>query len=88
MLLTLARSAGLYGLAMAAVVARRTAARIGLYVVIALLTLVSLGFMTTAAFLALAQALGAIYAALIVGCAYLMVALFVLVVAQARRHRW
>ncbi|TXL82014.1 hypothetical protein FHP25_02815 [Vineibacter terrae] len=88
MLLSLARSASLYGLAMAAVAARRTAARICLYLVIVVLALVGLGFLTAAAFLALAQSLGAVYASLIVGCVYLVGALIALLVAQMRRRRW
>ncbi|TWT15333.1 hypothetical protein [Reyranella sp. CPCC 100927] len=88
MLLPLARSAGLYGLAMAAVVARRTAARICLYVLILILSVVGLGFLTAAAFLAIAQGLGPIYAALIVGCAYMVAALIAVLVAQSRRRRW
>ncbi len=88
MLLSLARSASLYGLAVAAVTVRRTAARICLYLVIVILALVGLGFLTAAAFLALAQALGAVYASLIVGCVYLVGALVALLVAQMRRRRW
>ncbi|HJQ56601.1 MAG TPA: hypothetical protein VJ890_06825 [Vineibacter sp.] len=88
MLPALVRSAGLYGLAVAAVTVRRAVSRLGLYVVIAFLGVVGLGFVTAAAFLALAQAMGAIYAALFVGCAYLVGALLVLVVAQTRRAGW
>jgi len=88
MLLTLARSAGLYGLAMAAVLARRTAARICVYVLILILSVVGLGFLTAAAFLAIAAGLGPVYASLIVGCVYLVGALIALLVVQMRQRRW
>jgi len=88
MLLTFARSAGLHGLAMAAVVARRTAARVCLYVLVLVLAVVGLGFLSASAFLALSQALGPIYASLIVGCLYLVGALITLLAAVMRRRRW
>ncbi|HKU97379.1 MAG TPA: hypothetical protein VJR58_18980 [Vineibacter sp.] len=88
MLLTFARSAGLYGLAMAAVMARRTAARICCYVLILILAVVGLGFLTAAAFLAIAEGLGPVYASLIIGCAYLVGALIALLVVQMRQRRW
>jgi hypothetical protein len=88
MLSTLIRSASLYGLAVAAVMVRRTAARICLYFLIVLLAVVGLGFLTAAAFLALAETLGPVFGSLIVGCAYLVGALIALLVAQMRRRRW
>ena len=88
MLLTFARSAGLYGLAVAAVAVRRTAARICLYILVLVLTIVGLGFLSASAFLALSQALGAVYASLIVGCVYLVGALITLLVALLRGRRW
>ncbi|MCW5749152.1 MAG: hypothetical protein KIT36_23380 [Alphaproteobacteria bacterium] len=87
MLGIVARSAGLYGLAMAAVVARRTAALACTYLVIVLMTLTGLGFTTAAAWMALSDGLGRVYATLIVGCAHLVGALIVLLFAQSRR-RW
>jgi hypothetical protein len=88
MLLTFARSAGLYGLAVAAVTVRRTVARICLYVLVLVLAIVGLGFLSASAFLALSQALGPVYASLIVGCVYLVGALITLLVALLRRRRW
>jgi hypothetical protein len=88
MLLTLARSAGLYGLATAAVLARRTAIALSLYALVGLLGLIGLGFLTAAAYLALMRDLGPVVAPLIVGCAYLAAALVALVAAQTRRRRW
>ena len=88
MLLTLARSAGLYGLAMAAVAARRTAVSVSLYLLVLVLAIVGLGFLSASAFMALSQALGPVYASLIVGCVYLVGALIALLAAQMRRRRW
>lgn len=88
MLSTLVRSAGLYGLAMVAVLARRTAATMCLYALVVALSVAGLGFLTVAAFLALMEGLGAVVASLIVGCAYLVGALVALLAAQARRRRW
>ena len=51
------------------------------------LAIVGLGFLSAAAFMALSQGLGPIYAALIVGCAYLVGALIALLAALLRR-RW
>ena len=87
MLTTLARTAGLYGLAVASVVVRRTAARVCLYALVLVLGLVGLGFLSAAAFMALSQGLGPVYASLIVGCAYLVAALVALLAALLRR-RW
>jgi hypothetical protein len=87
MLTALARYAGIYGLAMAAVTARRTAARICQYVLISLLVVVGMGFLTAAGFLALTERLGAIYAALIVGGVCLIVALVALLLVQMRQRR-
>jgi hypothetical protein len=87
MLPTLLRTAGLFGFATAVVAVRRTMTRLCLYGVVAILGTAGLSFLTAAAYLALAQALGDIYASLLVGCAYLFAALVALLAAQARR-RW
>lgn len=88
MLATIARTASLYGLTMAAVAVRRTAARVCLYVLILILAIVGLGFLSASAFLALSQALGPIYGSLIVGCFYLVGALIALLVTLLRGRRW
>ncbi len=87
-MLTFARTAGLYGLAMLAVTVRRTVARVCLYVLVLVLAITGLGFLSAAAFLALSQALGPVYASLIVGCVYLVGALIALLVALLRSRRW
>jgi polyferredoxin len=87
MLTTFARTAGLYGLAVASVAVRRTAARVCLYVLVLVLGVVGLGFLSAAAFMAISQGLGPVYASLIVGCAYLVAALIALLAALLRR-RW
>lgn len=81
----LPRSLALYGLAVAAVVARRIAERLALYLAVAALVAVGASFLTAAIFLALMNALGAVYASAIVGGAYLVVALMTLIVVRSGR---
>jgi hypothetical protein len=63
---------------------RAAASVIGLLLSAALL-LVSLAFFTLAGYRALAEAIGAIYAPIVVGTAYFVLALVGLLVAQSRR---
>ncbi|MBX3499995.1 MAG: hypothetical protein KF889_11160 [Alphaproteobacteria bacterium] len=81
----LPRTLALYGVAVAAVVARRIALRLARYVAIALVVAVGMAFLTAAIFLALLNALGAVYAALIVGSAYLVTGLVALIVMRSAR---
>jgi hypothetical protein len=85
-LLALARSAVLYGGVLAAQAGRRMAASIAGYLFAAVLFVVSLGFLTASAYGAIAQALGAVYASLIVGCVYLVAGLVVMLVLQLKRR--
>jgi hypothetical protein len=86
LLLSLARSAALIGGALALDAARKAALSLAGYVVVSLLMVVSLAFFTLSGYRALCVALGDVYAALIVGCAYLMVSLAAMVTLQMR-HR-
>jgi len=81
----LPRTLALYGIAVAAVVARRIARRVALYLAIATLLAIGASFLTAAVFLALMNALGAIYAAAIVGGAYLVVGLMALIIMRSGR---
>jgi 4-amino-4-deoxy-L-arabinose transferase-like glycosyltransferase len=65
--------------------ARRTVLAVGGLLLCAGLLVASLGFFTLAASRALTDAIGAIYAPLIVGAAYLVFALVALLVVQSRR---
>jgi hypothetical protein len=56
------------------------------YLVVGALASVSLAFLTQAASRALAQAVGEVYGALIVGGAYLLLALIALLVVQTNRR--
>jgi hypothetical protein len=64
---------------------RAAASVIGLLSSVALL-LISLAFFTLAGYRALAEAIGSIYAPLVVGTAYLFLALVGLLIVQARRR--
>jgi hypothetical protein len=81
----LPKTFALYGIAVAAVVARRIARRVALYLAIATLVAIGVSFLTAAAFLALMNALGAIYAAAIVGGAYLVLGLMALIISRSGR---
>jgi len=65
--------------------ARRAAARVAGLLLAASLLLASLGFFSLAGYRALAQAIGDIYAPLIIGGAYLIAALTALLIVQSRR---
>jgi drug/metabolite transporter (DMT)-like permease len=86
LLVTLVKSLAAIGALSAGAAARRTATTAGGYAVVALLFGVSLCFLTFAGHRALEMAMGTIQAALIVGCAYLFLALAAALVLQIRRR--
>lgn len=81
----LPRTLALYSVAVVAVVARRIALGLVRYLAIAAVVAVGVAFLTAAIFLALLDALGAVYAAAIIGSAYLVVGLMALVVTRTGR---
>ena len=81
----LPRTLAIYGTAVAAVVARRIAVQIARYLAIALLMAVGAAFITASIFLALMNALGAVYATLIVGGAFVVIGLIALLVTRSSR---
>jgi drug/metabolite transporter (DMT)-like permease len=84
--MTLAKSLAAIGALSAGEAVRRSAATAGGYAIVALLFAVSLCFLTFAGYRALEVATGAIQSSLIVGCAYLFVALVAALVLQIRRR--
>ena len=56
------------------------------YLVVGLLTAVSLAFLTLSGYRAICLGLGDVYAALIVGCTYFMFALVAMLAIQMRRR--
>ena len=85
MLLTLAKSVALYGAAIAANAGRRLAVTAAGYLIAGGLFAISLCFLTLAGYRAIMQAMGDVYASLIVGCVYLVAGLVALLVIQSRR---
>lgn len=85
LLMVLAKSLATFGALSADAAARRTASTVGGYAAVAALLAISLCFLTFAGYLALSLAMGSIRASLIVGCAYLFLAL-VAALVQARRR--
>lgn len=81
----LPRTLALYGLAVSAVIARRVAQKLVLYLAVAALVGIGASFLTAAVFLALMNALGAVYASAIVGGAYLVVGLMALIIMRSGR---
>jgi len=81
----LPRTMAIYGTAVAAVVARRVASQLAQYMAIVALVAIGAAFLTAAIFLALMNSLGAIYAAVIVGSAYLVCGLIALLVMRSNR---
>jgi hypothetical protein len=77
---SLLQSAAALGAALAVNAARRAAIALASYLAAGLLLAASLSFLTFSAYRAISLALGDIYAALIVGSAYLVAALIVLVI--------
>ncbi len=86
MILALAKSVALYGAVIAANAGRRLAVTIAGYLVAGGLFAVSLCFLTLAGYRALLQAIGDVYASLIVGGVYLVAGLVALLVIQFRRR--
>lgn len=66
--------------------ARRAVSTASGYGVVAILFIVSLCFLTFAGYSALQSAIGGVHASLIVGCAYLFLALVATLVLQVRRR--
>jgi hypothetical protein len=86
MLLTVVKTAALFAAAAAANAGRSFAATLGGYLLASGLFAASLCFLTLAGYRALSQALGDIYASLIVGCLYLVAGLVTLLVLQFKRR--
>jgi hypothetical protein len=86
MLLTIVKTAALFAAAAAANAGRRFAATLAGYLITAGLFAVSMCFLTLAGYRALSQALGDIYASLIVGSIYLVAGLATLLIIQIRRR--
>jgi hypothetical protein len=86
MLLTIVKTAALFAAAAAANAGRRFAATLAGYLIAGGLFAASLCFLTLAGYRALSQALGDVYASLIVGCIYFVAGLATLLVIQIRRR--
>ena len=86
MLLALAKSIALVGTVVAAKAGRRVATTVAAYLVVGVLFAVSLCFLTLAAYRAMLVAMDEVYASLIVGCAYFVAGLVVLLIIQFRRR--
>ena len=86
MLLTIVKTVALFGAAAAASAGRRFAATLAGYLIAGGLLTVSLCFLTLAGYRALSQALGDVYASLIMGCIYLVFGLATLLIIQFRRR--
>lgn len=82
----LVRSILLIGTAVAGSATRRLDATFAGYLAAALLAAVSLGFFTFSGYRAVAQSLGDVYAGLLAGVAYLLLAMLALIVLQAHRR--
>ncbi len=82
----LVRSLLLIGATVAGSATRRVDATLAGYLAVALLAAVSLGFFTLSGYRAVAQSLGDVYAGLLVGVAYLLLAMLTLIVLQLRRR--
>ena len=86
MLLTVVRSAALVGAALALDAARKAALTMAGYLLVGVFVLLSLGFLTLSGYRAICLGLGDIYAALIVGCIYLVAALIAMLAVQMGRR--
>ena len=86
LLADLVKSLSTLGALYASTAIRRAASTVGGYIVVGILLAVSLCFLTFAGYRALSLALGSINASLIIGCAYLFVAVLVALVLQMRRR--
>ncbi|MDP1965523.1 MAG: hypothetical protein Q8K93_25360, partial [Reyranella sp.] len=76
----------LFGVSAALEAAQRAAVTASSYLLVGMLLTVSLGFFTLSGYRALLSALGDVYAALIIGCVYLVAALIAMLAVQRRRH--
>jgi hypothetical protein len=85
-LLDLAKAIALYAAVIAAKAGRRAMAAFAGYLFAAGLFAVSLGFLTLAGYRAMVQAMGEVYASLIVGCVYFVAGLVAILVVQFRRR--
>ena len=86
MLFDLAKSIALAGAVVAANAGRRAAKTVAAYLVVGAMFAVSLCFLTLAGYRAMVDAMGEVYASLIVGCAYFVAGLIVLLIIQFRRR--
>jgi hypothetical protein len=86
MLLSVVKTAALFAAAAAANAGRRFAATLAGYLVAGGLLAASLCFLTLAGYRALSQALGDVYASLIVGSLFLVAGLATLLILQIRRR--
>jgi quinol-cytochrome oxidoreductase complex cytochrome b subunit len=85
-LFALAKSLALSGVVAAVDAGRRAATTVAAYVVAGVLFAVSLCFLTLAGYRAMVDAMGEVYASLIVGCVYFVAGLIALLVIQFRRR--
>lgn len=81
-----AKVVAVYGSIAAANAGRRIAAQLAGYLLVGTLFVVSLSFLTVAAYRALSLVLGDIYASLIVGCIFLFAGLIAALIVQSRRR--
>jgi hypothetical protein len=81
----LPRTFAVYGIAVAAVVARRIARKIVQYIAIAVLFAIGLSFLTAGLFLWLMHELGPVYASLIVGGGFVVVGLVAFLATRSQR---
>lgn len=86
LLMVLVRSLATVAALSAGTAARRAVSTAAGYGVVAVLFAVSLCFLTFAGYRALQMAIGSVHAALIVGCAYLFLALVAALLLQVRRR--
>ena len=86
MLFALAKSIALSGVVAAADAGRRAAATAAAYLLAGALFAVSLCFLTLAGYRAMLEAMGSVYASLIVGCVYFVAGLIAMLVIQFRRR--
>jgi hypothetical protein len=85
-LLALTKSVALVGTLVAAKAGRRVATTVAAYMVVGAMSAISLCFLTLAAYRAMVIAMGEVFASLIVGCAYFVAGLVILLLIQFRRR--
>jgi drug/metabolite transporter (DMT)-like permease len=86
LLMVLVKSLAAVAAVSASTAVRRAASTACGYGVVAVLSSVSLCFLTFAGYSTLQTTMGSVYASLLVGCAYLFAALIAGLVLQRRRH--